>query len=447
MSFDTVLIANRGEIALRVIQACRELHLRSVCVYSEADARMPYLRLADESVCIGPPEPARSYLNVAAIVSAAELAKAGGIHPGYGFLAEAPHFVEVCEEHGLTFIGPPRSVMELLGNKLAAREIVAEAGVSVLPGEPAPADPASLLEAGERVGYPLLVKAVFGGGGRGMRWVASPDELVDRAAAASEEARAACGDGALYLEKALADPRHVEVQIIGDGKGGLVHLGERECSIQRRHQKLIEESPVPSLSEDVRDRLREAALRAGRTVGYRNVGTVEFLLAPDGAFYFIEMNARIQVEHSVSEVLCGVNLIKEQILLAAGERLSFNQEEIEPRGHAIECRLNAEDPKRDFLPSCGKITIDQLPGGHGVRLDTAIYNGMDVLPYYDSLVAKLITWGQDREDARLRMITALQRFELSGIETTRDLVAEILARTEFKTGEYTTTFLESLNAG
>jgi acetyl-CoA carboxylase biotin carboxylase subunit len=447
MSFDTVLIANRGEIALRVIQACRELHLRSVCVYSEADARMPYLRLADESVCIGPPEPARSYLNVAAIVSAAELAKAGGIHPGYGFLAEAPHFVEVCEEHGLTFIGPPRSVMELLGNKLAAREIVAEAGVSVLPGEPAPADPASLLEAGERVGYPLLVKAVFGGGGRGMRWVASPDELVDRAAAASEEARAACGDGALYLEKALADPRHVEVQIIGDGKGGLVHLGERECSIQRRHQKLIEESPAPSLSEDARGRLREAALRAARAVGYRNVGTVEFLLAPDGAFYFIEMNARIQVEHSVSEAVCGVNLIKEQILLATGERLSFTQEEVEPRGHAIECRLNAEDPKRDFLPSCGKITIDQLPGGHGVRLDTAIYNGMDMLPYYDSLVAKLVTWGQDREDARLRMITALQRFELSGIETTRDLVAEILARTEFKTGEYTTAFLEGLRAG
>jgi acetyl-CoA carboxylase biotin carboxylase subunit len=258
---------------------------------------------------------------------------------------------------------------------------------------------------------------------------------------------AACGDGALYLEKALLEPRHVEVQIAGDDEGSLVHLGERECSIQRRHQKLIEESPAPSLSEDVRNRLREAALRAARAVGYRNVGTVEFLLAPDGAFYFIEMNARIQVEHSVSEVVCGVNLIKEQILIATGERLSFTQEEIEPRGHAIECRLNAEDPKRNFLPSCGKITIDQLPGGHGVRLDTAMYNGMDMLPYYDSLVAKLVTWGQNREDARLRMIAALQRFELSGIETTRDLVAEILARTEFKTGEYTTTFLEGLRVG
>lgn len=447
MSFDTVLIANRGEIALRVIEACRELGLRSVCVYSEADAEMPYLRLADESVCIGPPEPARSYLNIATIVSVAELAEAGGIHPGYGFLAENPHFVEVCEEHGLTFIGPPRSVMELVGDKLAARETVAEAGVPILPGEPAPGDPTALLEAGERIGYPLLIKAVFGGGGRGMRRVATPDELAEKASAASEEAKAACGDGSLYLEEALADPRHIEVQIIGDGEESLVHLGERECSIQRRHQKLIEESPAPSLSEDVRDRLRQAALWAARAVGYRNAGTVEFLLAPDGAFYFIEMNARIQVEHAVSEVVCGVNLIKEQILLAAGERLSFTQEEVEPRGHAIECRLNAEDPKRDFLPSCGKVTIDQLPGGHGVRLDTAVYHGMDVLPFYDSLVAKLVTWGQDRECARLRMITALQRFELSGIETTRDLVAEILARTEFKTGEYTTAFLEQLLTG
>jgi acetyl-CoA carboxylase biotin carboxylase subunit len=447
MSFDTVLIANRGEIALRVIEACRELGLRSVCVYSEADAEMPYLRMADESVCIGPPEPARSYLNIAAIISAAELAEAVGIHPGYGFLAENPHFVEVCEEHGLTFIGPPRSVMELLGDKLAAREAVAEAGVPILPGEPAPEDPVALLEAGERIGYPLLVKAVFGGGGRGMRRVAAPDELAEKASAASEEAKAACGDGSLYLEKTLADPRHIEVQIIADEEESLVHLGERECSIQRRHQKLIEESPAPSLSEDVRDRLRQAALWAARAVGYRNAGTVEFLLAPDGAFYFIEMNARIQVEHPVSEVVCGVNLIKEQILLAAGERLSFTQEEIEPRGHAIECRLNAEDPKRDFLPSCGKLAIHQLPGGYGVRLDTAVYHGMDVLPYYDSLVAKLITWGRDREDARLRMIAALQRFELSGIETTRDLVAEILTRTEFKTGEYTTAFLEQLLTG
>ena len=447
MSFNTVLIANRGEIALRVIEACRELGLRSVCAYSEADAAMPYVRMADESVCIGPAEPPRSYLNVASIISAAELAQAGAIHPGYGFLAENPHFVEVCEEHGLTFIGPPKSVMELLGDKLAARETVAAAGVPVLPGERAPEDPGELLEVGERVGYPLLIKAVFGGGGRGMRRVANSGELADKASAASEEAKAACGDRSLYLEKALADPRHIEVQIIGDGEESMVHLGERECSIQRRHQKLIEESPAPSLSDDVRDRLREAALWAARAVGYRNAGTVEFLLAPDGDFYFIEMNARIQVEHSVSEVVCDVNLIKEQILLAAGKRLSFTQEEVELRGHAIECRLNAEDPKRDFLPSCGTVTIGQLPGGHGIRLDTALHNGMNVLPYYDSLVAKLVTWGQDREDARLRMISALERFELSGIETTRDLVAEILTRTEFKTGEYTTAFLERLLSG
>ncbi len=447
MSFDTVLIANRGEIALRVIEACRELGLRSVCVYSEADSDMPYLRLADVAVCIGPPEPARSYLNIASIVSAAELAGAGAIHPGYGFLAENPHFVEVCEDHELTFIGPPKPVMELLGDKVAARETVAKAGVSVLPGEAAPSDRGGLLEVGERIGYPLLIKAVFGGGGRGMRRVEFADELLDKASAASEEAKAACGDGSLYLEKVLAEPRHIEVQVIGDGEAGLVHLGERECSIQRRHQKLIEESPAPSLSEDVRDRIRQAALWAAGSVGYRNAGTVEFLLAPDGEFYFIEMNARIQVEHSVSEAVCGVNLIKEQILLAAGEPLSFSQEEVEPRGHAIECRLNAEDPKRDFLPSCGTIGIEQLPGGHGVRLDTAIYHGMNVLPYYDSLVAKLVAWGRNREDARLRMITALERFELSGIETTCGLVGEILARPEFKTGEYTTALLDTLLAG
>ena len=393
MSFDTVLIANRGEIALRVIEACRELGLRSVCVFSEADAGMPYLRLADEAVCIGPPEPPRSYLNIASIVSAAELAGAGAIHPGYGFLAENPHFVEVCEEHGLTFIGPAQSVMELLGDKVAARKNVAEAGVPVLPGESAPVDPDELVAAGERIGYPLLIKSVFGGGGRGMRWVPSADDLVDRAAAASEEAKTACGDGSLYLERALDAPRHIEVQVIGDAAGELVHLGERECSIQRRHQKLIEESPAPCLSEDVRDRLHRAAVWAAGAVGYRNAGTVEFLLAPDDSFYFIEMNARIQVEHSVSEVVCGVNLIKEQILLAAGERLSFRQEDVEPRGHAIECRLNAEDPARGFLPSCGTVEIEQLPGGHGVRLDTVLYHGMDVRPYYDSLLAKLMTHG------------------------------------------------------
>jgi acetyl-CoA carboxylase biotin carboxylase subunit len=447
MSFNTVLIANRGEIALRVIEACRELGLQSVCVYSEADAGMPYLQLADEAVCIGPPEPARSYLNIASIVSAAELAGADAVHPGYGFLAENPHFVEVCEEHGLAFIGPSKSVMELLGDKVAARRTVAEAGVPVLPGEPAPMEEDRLLEAGERVGYPLLIKAVFGGGGRGMRLVTTADGLVEKAAAASEEAKAACGDGSLYLERALADPRHIEVQIAADVTGQVVHLGERECSIQRRHQKLIEESPAPCLSEDVRDRLRQAAVGAASAVGYRNAGTVEFIVAPDDSFYFIEMNARIQVEHSVSEVVCGVNLIKEQIFLAAGESLSFTQEEVEPHGHAIECRLNAEDPARNFLPSCGTVGIEQLPGGHGVRLDTALYHGMTIHPYYDSLVAKLVTWGQNREDARLRMITALERFQLSGIETTCGLLAEILAQTEFKTGEYTTAFLEQLLSG
>jgi len=446
MSFDAVLIANRGEIALRVIEACRELRLRSVCVYSEADAGMPYLRMADESVCIGPAEVQRSYLNIPAIVSAAELTGAGAVHPGYGFLAENPHFVEVCEEHGLTFIGPPHSAMQLVGDKLAAREAVAGVGVPVLPGAPAPSDRDALREAGERIGYPLLMKAVFGGGGRGLRRVGSPEELLEKAPAASEEAKAACGDGTLYLEKALLAPRHIEVQVVGDGEGRIIELGERDCSIQRRHQKLVEESPAPNLSDDLRQRLRQAAVRAAHVVGHRNMGTVEFLVAPDGAFYFIEMNARIQVEHAVTEVVCGVNLIKEQILIASGKPISFAPEDAPPRGHAIECRLNAEDVRRGFLPSCGKIAIRQLPGGHGVRLDTALYEGMDVLPQYDSLLAKLVTWGADREDARLRMLTALERFEVSGVETTRDLLAEILARTEFKTGEYTTGFLERLLA-
>jgi len=447
MSFETVLIANRGEIALRVIEACREMGLRSIAAYSQADAGMPYLQLADASICIGPPEPAKSYLNIAAIISAAELAGAEAIHPGYGFLAENPHFVEVCDDHDLTFIGPPREVMELLGDKVAAREAVSAAGVPVLPGEPAPDDADDLLAAGERIGYPLLIKSVYGGGGRGMRVVAAADELVEKAAGAAKEAAVAAGDGALYLERAVVDPRHIEVQIVGDGSGRVIHLGERDCSIQRRHQKLIEESPAPNLDPKTRQRILGAALTASRAVAYRNAGTVEFLLDADGSFYFIEMNARIQVEHSVSEVTSGMNLIKEQISLATGEWLSVDQDNIELRGHAIECRLNAEDPRRDFLPSCGTVGIEQLPGGHGVRLDTALYAGMPIQPHYDSLVAKLITWGSNREEARIRMLTALERFRVTGIETTRDLLLAVIRHDEFGRGEVSTGFLDRLLRG
>jgi len=442
MSFDTVLIANRGEIALRVIEACRELGLRSVVAYSEADAGMPYLKLADASICVGPAEASKSYLNIASIISAAELIGAGAIHPGYGFLAENPHFVEVCEDHELTFIGPPREVMELLGDKVAARRAVEAAGVPVLPGMPMPEAEEDLLEVGEQIGYPLLIKSVFGGGGRGMRWVRSKDELPARASAAAEEARAATRSSALYVEKALENPRHIEVQIMADPYGGLVHLGERDCSIQRRHQKLVEETPAPNLPEATRDAIRAAALQAAVAVKYRNAGTVEFILSADGSFYFIEMNARIQVEHSVSEMLSGYNLIKEQIRIAEGELLLHKQDEIELRGHAIECRVNAEDPRHGFMPSCGTVEIEQLPGGNGVRFDSALYQGMQVLPYYDSLIGKVITWGETREEAAIRMHTALQRLQLSGVCTTRDLLADIVAHPAFLEGDVSTGFIE-----
>ncbi len=442
MSFDSVLIANRGEIALRVIEACRELGLESIVAYSEADAKMPYIQLADRAICIGPAQPAKSYLNVAAIISAAELNGAGAIHPGYGFLAENPHFVEVCEDHQLVFIGPSCAVMELLGDKMAARLAVAEMGVPVLPGMPMPEDPQSQAEAADAMGYPILIKSVYGGGGRGMRWVDDPSALLSKIAAASEEARLATGSSALYLEKALENPRHIEVQIMADGAGNVIHLGERECSIQRRHQKLIEETPAPNLPQAVREAMWKAAIDASLAVGYRNAGTVEFVVAPDHSFYFIEMNARIQVEHSVSETICGLNLIKEQIRVALGEPLSHEQVDIPFRGHAIECRINAEDPENGFMPCCGTVGIEQLPGGVGIRFDSALYQGMQIQPYYDSLIAKLIAWGETRDEAIVRMDTALQRLVLSGIRTTTPLLMEIIRHPAFRSGDVTTAFLE-----
>lgn len=442
MSFDAVLVANRGEIALRVIEACRELGLQSIVAYSEADADMPYLRLADRAICIGPAEPAKSYLNIAAIISAAELNGAGAIHPGYGFLAENPHFVEVCEDHQLTFIGPSCAVMELLGDKVAARLAVAEMGVPVLPGMPMPESADEQVAAAEAIGYPVLIKSVFGGGGRGMRWVDDPNEFLSKVSAAAEEARVATGSSDLYLEKALQNPRHIEVQIMADGTGNVIHLGERECSIQRRHQKLIEETPAPNLPQETREAIWEAAVNAARAVGYRNAGTVEFVVAPDHGFYFIEMNARIQVEHSVSEMICGLNLIKEQIRVALGEPLSHEQVEIPFRGHAIECRINAEDPDNGFMPCCGTLGIEQLPGGNGIRFDSALYQGMNVLPYYDSLIGKLIAWGETRDEAIVRMGTSLERLRLSGIRTTTPLLMEIIRHPVFRAGDVTTAFLE-----
>jgi acetyl-CoA carboxylase biotin carboxylase subunit len=447
LTFQKVLIANRGEIALRVIEACRELSLESVAVFSQADSKMPYLFLAGETVCIGPAPAAKSYLNVPALISVAEITGAEAIHPGYGFLAENPHFVEVCEEHGLTFIGPPQKVMALVGNKLAAREKVAAAGVPILPGEAVPKDKRDCETVADKIGYPLMIKAVFGGGGRGMRIVKNKDELEAAIPAAKVEAEAAFGDGSLYLERALTNPRHLEVQILADKTGRMVHLGERECSIQRRYQKLVEEAPAPHLDKTSRQALNEAALTAARALAYENVGTVEFILDHDGAFYFIEMNARIQVEHPLSEMLTGVNLVKEQIRLAAGEPLMAGLERLESRGHAIECRINAEDPRRGFLPSCGRLVIDELPTGHGIRLDSHLYNGMVVSPHYDSLLAKIIAWGSDREEARIRIYTALQRFRIRGVATTCPLAKAIVAHPSFRDGSIGTDFLNEILEG
>ena len=440
MTFSNVLIANRGEIALRALEACRELSIDTVAVFSQADWQMPYLSLASKRLCIGPADAAKSYLSIGAIISAAKLSEAEAVYPGYGFLAENPDFVEICQDHGLTFIGPPREVMSLVGNKLAARQAVAAAGVEVLPGEAVDMD-TDVSAAGQRVGYPLLVKAIYGGGGRGMRFVANPQALEAAIAAAGKEAKAACGNDSLYLEHAVESPRHIEVQILADNQGNVVHFGERECSVQRRHQKLIEESPASRLDDETRDALHAAAIKAARAVGYVNAGTVEFVLDSRDQFYFIEMNARIQVEHSVSEMVSQVNLVKEQIRIASGHNLRFTQDEIDLRGHALECRINAEDPENGFLPSTGRISIDELPNGFGIRVDTHIYNGMHVGPYYDSLLAKVISWGEDRKEACIRMYTALQRFKIRGVRTTRSFAQEIVSDPAFRNERITTDFL------
>lgn len=439
--FKKILIANRGEIALRVMEAARELGIQTVAIFSEADRNALHARLADEAYCIGPPPARDSYLKIAAVMSVAEITKAEAIHPGYGFLAEDPHFVEVCEESKIVFIGPRYETMVQAGNKLAAKRAVEAVGVPVVPGAEALRSDDDVLRAASEIGYPLLFKAAAGGGGRGMRVVQSESELLEKFHAARREAEAAFGDSTVYIEKYLPKARHVEVQILGDTHGNVVHFGERECSIQRRYQKLIEESPSPALSQEMREALCEAAVRAAKALDYQNAGTVEFLVSGD-EFYFIEINARIQVEHPMSEIRVGKNLIKEQIRVAAGERLGYSQSDIKFHGHAIECRLNAEDPAKNFAPSSGTVKLKALPGGHGVRLDTALYDGLPITPYYDSLVAKLIVHGQTREEAILKTINALKRFEVEGIQTTRDLCLEIVSTSEFMSGEFDTQFLE-----
>ena len=442
--FNKVLVANRGEIAVRILAACRELGLRTVVAYSDVDRDSLPVRLADERVCIGPAAPSESYLDVPRILAAAEISGADAIHPGYGFLAESHALAEVCEACRVTFIGPPPESLRTMGDKALARRVMRKAGVPILPGTESGvsgAEEAARI-AGE-VGYPVLLKASFGGGGRGMRIVTAESQLAPGLASAAAEAQAAFGDGELYIERYLPSVRHVEVQVFADAHGATVHLGERDCSVQRRHQKLVEEAPAPGLTEVTRNKLGEAAVKAAEAVGYRNAGTVEFLMDPDGTFFFSEMNARIQVEHPVTEMVTGLDLVREQIRVAAGEPLSFSQESVQVAGASIECRINAEDPER-FIPSPGTITSFHSPGGPGVRVDTAAYAGAVIPPYYDSLVAKLIVHGEDRPHAVARMRRALAEMEVEGIHTTLPLHRRIMESEEFLAGGFDTGFIGRL---
>ena len=441
-----VLVANRGEIAVRVIRACRELGLASVAVFSTADEHALHVRLADEAVCIGPPHARESYLNAAAIVEAARKADADAVHPGYGFLAENAPFATACRDAGLVWVGPSPEAIEAMGDKARARQLAAGSGAPTIPGSDGTASLEEALEVAGTIGYPVLIKAAAGGGGRGIRTARDETELAELVTQAATEAEAAFGDSSLYLEKLLVDARHVEVQVLGDAHGNLIHLFERECSLQRRRQKLLEESPSPALDPKTRTAMTDAALRIARAASYENAGTIEFLLDGNGDFYFIEMNTRIQVEHPVTEMVTGIDLVKEQLRVAAGERLSIAQEEVELDGAAIEVRINAEDPERAFLPSPGEITGLALPGGPGVRVDTAAFAGYHVPPFYDSLVAKLICWGRDRDEALARTRRALEEFVVEGIKTTVPFHLELLDDLSVRAGDYHVEFLEQRGA-
>jgi len=441
--FSKVLIANRGEIAVRIIAACRELGIATVAVHSEADRECLHVKLADESVCIGPPASDGSYLNVAAVITAAEICGAEAIHPGYGFLAENAHFAEVTSECGLVFVGPSPDAMRLMGNKSEARRTMAGAEVPILPGSEGALNTLDeALDLARQIGYPVILKASAGGGGRGMRLAFNDDELSAAYDTARNEAEIAFGDATVYLEKYLESPRHIEFQVLADDHGRVVHLGERECSIQRRHQKIIEEAPSVALDPDLRTEMGRAAVAATRAARYSNAGTVEFLLAEDGTFYFMEMNTRIQVEHPVTELVTGVDLVKEQFLVAAGEPLSLpKRRQVRPEGHAIEFRINAEDPV-SFAPSPGRVNFLALPSGPGVRVDTHLYAGYTVPPYYDSLIAKLLVHGRDRQETIVRGRRALEMFRVEGVKTSIDLHLKILDDPDFQAGKLSTHFME-----
>jgi len=443
--FNKVLIANRGEIALRVICACKELGIRTVAIYSDADRNSLHVRFADEAICIGPPRLSESYLNIPSVISAAEIANVDAIHPGYGLLSENANFAEVCETCGIKFIGPPPDVMRLMGEKEKARQAMKQAGVPILPGsEGVVQSPGEAVEWARQVGFPVIVKASGGGGGRGMRVIRSEQELPNLFQAAQSEAAAAFGNGDLYMEKFIEQPRHIEFQVLADQYGNVVSLGERECSIQRRHQKLLEESPSVAVTPELRARMGKKVSETLAAIGYVNAGTVEFLMDEDGSLYFIEMNTRIQVEHPVTEMVTDVDLVKSQIRLAMGEPLEkVLQGPVVTRGHAIECRINAEHPEK-FTPSAGKITTFNPPGGTGVRVDTAAYAESIVPPYYDSLIAKLVVRGKDRDEAISRMSRALEMFIIEGIHTSIPLQRRILAHPDFRAGRTDTKFMERL---
>ncbi|MEW6573048.1 MAG: acetyl-CoA carboxylase biotin carboxylase subunit [Bacillota bacterium] len=441
--FNKILIANRGEIALRIIRACKELGIKTVVVYSEADRDSLPTRLADEAFCIGPPPAAKSYLNITNIISVAEVSGAEAIHPGYGFLAENAGFADICASCGLTFIGPPVEALEKMGNKAVARKTVADAGVPVVPGsEEVLLSVDHALSLAEEIGYPVMIKASAGGGGRGMRVVHTPTELKTALKSAQSEAEAAFGSPELYLEKYVEEPRHIEFQVLGDRHGNMVYLGERDCSIQRRNQKLLEEAPSTALTPALRKKMGEAALRAAKAAGYHNAGTVEFLLDKYNNFYFIEMNTRIQVEHPVTEMVTGRDLVKEQIRIAAGEPLGYKQSEIKIDGWSIECRINVEDPNRNFTPCPGQVQAFLPPGGPGIRVDTAVYPGYTIPPYYDSLIAKVVAWGQNRDEAIARMQRGLGEIVIEGVPTTVSFHQRVLQNAFFRRGEVYTNFVQ-----
>jgi len=444
--FEKILIANRGEIALRIHRACREMGIHTVAVHSTADADAMHVRLADESVCIGPPAARESYLNIPAIITAATVTNADAIHPGYGFLSENAKFASIVEEHGIAFIGPTSEHIRLMGDKIASKVRMKELGVQTVPGsDGAVGDAAAAQKVADEIGYPVLIKATAGGGGRGMKVVHKPGEMAEALGQARAEARAAFGDDSVYLEKYLSRPRHIEVQVLADAIGNVVHLGERDCSLQRRHQKVLEEAGSPALNAGQRDDIGGMVCAAMRTLGYRNAGTVEFLYE-DGRFYFIEMNTRLQVEHPVTEMITGIDVVREQIRIAAGAPLPFRQSDIAFSGHAIECRINAETPDT-FRPSPGRVTDYHPPGGLGVRVDSALYAGYTVQPHYDSLVSKLIVHGGTRNECLMRLRRALEEYVIGGIETTIPLHQRIVGEADFVNGDYTIHWLERLIAG